>query len=390
MKRSFEEPNISDSKCRVDKQCTILCERNGIVFTVPDDPRLAPSLRNEYRKCRAKQRAMFQESLGTKSEVEESEFQPSEYSEEEEEPEINEPSESWFSSVRQWIWPSRDVSALEPGETDVTFHGLPSVDAISKAESPIPIDKSNRFYNMRQRKCRDVWNIAEFPPREQVREAIQHLGGMSEVKFAKWIGRGKNGHVFIVCNPSMASQQMVVKYFKTGSMTDMKQEWKMQKIFAENGLALPPIAFDASQHILIMAKIDGTLGDLLHRKLTRGLLDQIIFIVVDLLYRLCDAQLWHHDFHWNNIGYRLNVGDNKLQPVLIDFGWSQKGKCDPQHEIATLIYFSWDKDFDEFNQDYLRQQLMILYENNYGKAENTKAYWSKKYHEPFDLELGKM
>ena len=58
----------------------------------------------------------------------------------------------------------------------------------------------------------------------------------------------------------------------------------MQTLFYEQGLAPKPIGIANS--IFIMGKIDGTLGELLKIQLSFMTLDQILFGVTDLLFRM--------------------------------------------------------------------------------------------------------
>jgi hypothetical protein len=77
------------------------------------------------------------------------------------------------------------------------------------------------------------------------------LKNFDDVKIVKWIGQGKYGDNFEICDPNLSSLRFIVKVSK--SQQSFEEEFKMQMLFYENGLAIKPIGY--VNDILIMDKI---------------------------------------------------------------------------------------------------------------------------------------
>jgi predicted Ser/Thr protein kinase len=304
--------------CKVTKNCLILCQENDSEWIVSDDNRLPSNLRHEYETCRKLQILQFQQALTLDSDEETEEYQ------------IN----------NQTL---RDVYKLKPYDCD---------------DDDLLLMELSKYNT------------------NEIREWISQLTKIKDVRFATMLGIGRNGIVFEICNPDISSQRIIVKFDK--NQKDFQHEFKMQELFYESGFAPKPIGTIHS--IFIMGKIDGTLGQLLKLSLSNEILDQIIFGVTDLLFRMCDANVSHKDMHWDNIGYVINIETKQIHYILIDFGMAQLG-CNPQIELAQLIRTTFFKLRNVQNMKYLQDHFIILFETNFPdvKVEHNRKFWDRLY-----------
>jgi predicted unusual protein kinase regulating ubiquinone biosynthesis (AarF/ABC1/UbiB family) len=84
-------------------------------------------------------------------------------------------------------------------------------------------------------------------------------------------------------------------------------------------------------------------------------LDNILETVELILDKMCEKNLIHGDLHWGNIGFQDMYSQSRsvlanfsiisnnnsithhVAPLLIDFGFSKRGSCKPDIELAQLI-----------------------------------------------------
>jgi predicted Ser/Thr protein kinase len=230
-------------------------------------------------------------------------------------------------------------------------------------------------YELRERACRDeprLLRAMEDP--ETVRLLLQEMLNIDEVRFARFLGMGGNGMVFEICNPAMSSTRFVVKIDRRAKNLDA--EAQMQRDFHIVGLAPEPVGL--YENVLIMGKVDGVLGEMLLAKRSTEFLDRIVFSVIDLIYRMCDHNLAHRDMHWSNIGFQFDIESRDIHMVLIDFGTAIYG-CDPELELSQLIRTCYSSNYEPTNMEYLRQQLTIVFETNFGDAPTNFETWTKHY-----------
>ena len=159
------------------------------------------------------------------------------------------------------------------------------------------------------------------------------------------IAKGAMGDVFIACDRNDCLK--VVKIQKLDHMKFFSNELKMQKHFYKLGLAPKIIkAFTflnnkTEYSVVVMEKVDLTLGDLLKRNLDKEILDQIITMVYGIIDVLTKEKLIHGDLHWMNIGLVWDKHENHimLKPLLLDFGWSWNDETNvlPELEITQLL-----------------------------------------------------
>ncbi len=233
---------------------------------------------------------------------------------------------------------------------------------------------------------------------EHVRQALAHLMKIKDVKFIKLLGVGKYGTVFTICNPDISSDLFVVKYEFVERQVDeplFQTEFTMQQKFFEADIAPEPKFLHLKPNLIVMAKIDGTVEELLIKPCSREILNAILESIMDIIFKMCSHNLRHRDLHWENFGYIYHfdemdfdqhVSNHPLQRkmvfLLIDFGFARDDTCDPEAELTQLIRTSFSSQFNVDNMMYLREHLIEVYKKSYeydpSQIENFE-YWNKKH-----------
>ncbi len=190
------------------------------------------------------------------------------------------------------------------------------------------------------------------------------------------IGGGNYGSIYLLCNENFQECNLVIKIQRMRktdyhSVADFKvamlHEYEMGVLFGNKGIAPRILDFGYFTHnddmfaYMVMERLDGTLKKLI-LDFPRGvnpdqITTNIVSAVADMLRRMCKENLVHADYHTDNIGYRYILSDNdddendpdyhprmalhksskKIQFVVIDFGWSVEGKCNPRLELLQLM-----------------------------------------------------
>jgi hypothetical protein len=319
-KRIREEYKYEDPirECKVTKDCSVICQANNSQWFIESDERLPIEIRNKYTKCREKQIRDFNNALEIESDSEDEEYNES-----------------------------------------TSLH--------------------TKQYQLRNMECKDNNDLLELIPNpSELREWISHLTHIKDIRFARKLGSGRNGLVFEICNPDISSSVIVVKFDISPEKFGFETEFEMQSDFYAFGLAPKPMGI--LHDIFVMGKIDGTLGQLLKTKMSFDMLDQIIFGITDLLFRMCDANLMHRDMHWDNIAYIVDIETKKIHYLLIDFGSARFG-CDPQLELAQMIRTSFLNSRDVTNMSYIREHLIKMFKTNYPNEyiREDLSFWNVYY-----------
>ncbi len=197
------------------------------------------------------------------------------------------------------------------------------------------------------------------------------LSSIKDARFVKILGEhNNNGHVFLVCNPDISRQQLVVKYISQ-PLDDFEQEYKALQKFYEAGLAPRPIQISAKKTMFAMGKIDTILGTKLRsRAFKHSELDHILGFVFTLLHKLKVANMTHGDFHWDNIG--LVEQDGFSVPILLDTGFSNYLAWEERIDLMQITRTTYDFMVGEENAQYLRPILTKMYEDKYGPYDDSK------------------
>jgi hypothetical protein len=374
-----------DKDCKVTSDCNILCGSNGenwYYVSSPDE--LPEDLRFEYINCQHRKRneAQISDSLFDFEEAEQDRVKAKRNPKY-----IMNKIKDKFEDLRT----SQDVEPLVFPQ-DLTLEEKRDKLAF---EEPVVLTETRT----RLKKCQDNTNLLTYLESrfevniQRLKSAIQHIMHIQDVKFVKILGSGQDGVAFTICNPTLSSQLLVVKYqydeeYKTRTF---EHEFKMQMKFFQAGIAPEPKFLHISPNIIIMAKLDGTVNELLESRCSQELLDGILKGIVDILSVMCVHKLTHGDLHWVNIGYVYTfeeLDDYPLQRTmtfqLIDFANSQNEGCDPEMELAQLIRRSFPQISSTLNLEnlnYLRENLLLLYSQNYDidlEDANNVSYWTKK------------
>ncbi len=206
---------------------------------------------------------------------------------------------------------------------------------------------------------------------ETLRDLMQQvLKWINGVRFIKILGDGSNIHglVFLVCNPTISHQQVVLKYNmdQNKSASDMfEHEFTALTKFYQHGLAPKPIGINKDRTLLAMGKVDLVLGPFLAKtRLQHDDLDQILGYVYTLLRKLKRAGMTHGDFHWGNIG--IVRQDGLVTPVLFDMGYSDYLALDEKIDLFQIVRTTTPHNIGRENALYIRPILEKLYISKYG------------------------
>jgi hypothetical protein len=170
------------------------------------------------------------------------------------------------------------------------------------------------------------------------------------------------------------------------TISDMKFEYYMHEMFYKNKTGAPRPFFSADfvnarnkPSFVMGMKLDtyattfGTFDKLLETKEEDYILNYICDSIKTIMERMCSANLVHGDLHWGNIGFqnvskqsqtalaKYNILKPKtdtyflVSPLVIDFGWSSPGPCNPMLELVQLLRTSYPRygPMNRYNQLYL-------------------------------------
>jgi hypothetical protein len=408
----FQLHELSE-KCEITSDCLIACiDDNGENWIYAEDTTQLPeNLRQEYENCIHNKKIAFQN------------LQDSGYDEDY----VDRPNILLVQDILEEL-DDLDFSSDQPGEEEYSELDFGDTKNMTREEFDIYLQDKLAFEKpvellenrTRGKKCLDnLKTVRKFQDPQIIRHAIKHMLQIQEVRFLTILGEGEDGIVFAICNPRIGSQLVVIKYLKSPirqehkDLTDdqfekileiqslnVEHEFKMQQLFYEYGLAPKPIALHLKPNIIAMAKIDGTLDQLLQEKLSRESLKHILQGIIGLLLKMCTHGLSHRDLHLGNIGYEYRyplemeeslerdavLEQRTIEFILIDFAYADNKGCEPEIELAQLIRTS----FPEFsknpiaqqNMNYLRKVLIKLYKRNYyvnPEEENDVYYWDLKH-----------
>jgi len=197
----------------------------------------------------------------------------------------------------------------------------------------------------------------------------------------KQSGSGKSGTVYIACTSPLDCFAVKLQY--VNNVAEFEEEIAMQKIFYEHGLA-PPVYGHAIYNykgkrvgVIKMGKIITTMSSVLRQRLPESVLSKLIDSALDFIEVMCNNNLVHGDFHWDNIGLNAGIdekGEVQVYPVLIDFGWSSEGECRPELEVIqllrTITLYGGKEKLDPYNVMYIREILYNTYAENYWPLPN--------------------
>ena len=402
MKRTREK------NCRVEQiqgACVIYCGEKGDELIVTSDYQGLPDdIREQYKHClRAKKIDFFQ---SFREEGEEEEDLESKY-DTNYDPDFK-PNKKMNKLEKMLENLKLDDDKQESSDFEFKYQRTYKEAELFKAEHDYPEILPNRT---RSKKCVDnVDAILAIPDFENIRLALEKILLIKQVKFVKIIRDSRDSVVFSICNPSLSSQLFIVKYFKNTDETQVKQQYLMQRIFWEEGLAPHLMGLHAKDPaIMVTSKIDGTLYELFQEELTPMALHTIVENIILLFLRLCDANLSHRSLDLNHIGYIYNTttemensldkitkfNKRRMSFVLLDFLDARNDGCDPKIELVQMIRTTFPEmnlNANEIvmrNLHYICTHLIKLYAMNYDIDFNVMydfQFWDDLYGQLFDQE----
>jgi hypothetical protein len=240
---------------------------------------------------------------------------------------------------------------------------------------------------------------------QNVLKAAQKAG--FNIRFLRRFKGGAFGDVYEVVNDDN-KHRMVVKIEKQDKRQftekefydKQRQEFRMHERFHKVFNTPKPFFIEFFQHKNSLYSIMGmsmlsmlTLDKLLARPLPLDYLKNISQFIRYIIQYLCQHGLVHGDLHWGN--FSLETSENTstkdfgapfvftnnevriLQPVLLDFGFAEKRDCFPELEILQLLRTTY-MGMHPFNAQYLREELLNLYEVYAGRREKNKLLRNNK------------
>jgi hypothetical protein len=415
-KRSDRPKDLSlhemEQHCRLNSDCNLFCVKNGESWIqVSSLDELPMQLQTEYKNCQQDKRNRVMQASLEDSEYNYEADEEARQQKKKHPKYIMQKMEEKFSNL---MAPSKEEPLEFPTQLtsqekmDKAAFEQPVVLTASRTRGKKCVDDKISYTLIRNRLMgKDVGPEATKIANEKledIRIALKRLMNVPDVKFIKLLGVGEYGLAFSICNPSISSEVFVVKYQKYKQENKnadelFVREFEMQKKFFEAGIAPEPKFVELSPNILVMAKLDGTLNDLLENPCSEETLNGILEGIINLISRMCAYNLSHRDLHWGNIGYvfkfdeeQFDTLDINLHPLqrrtdfqLIDFDSSKDEGCDPEAELAQLIRTTFkpsDYGLNEKNMIYLRKQLIALYMKNYPydpRQVNNLSYWDERH-----------
>ena len=214
------------------------------------------------------------------------------------------------------------------------------------------------------------------------------------------LGQGAFGSVLLICDknkPSDCKALKVVKIKTREKLKDFLDEIKYGRLFSNYGLG--PEIFDTlllnrpngkKLGIIVMEKIDMTLEKFLRDEQRRDTLDRIINWIQHYVNQMCKYNLVHGDLHFDNIGLKLTK-DGKMRPLLIDFGYSSRNKCEPMLEYLQLLR-TVDPSYSKMNinnYNYLHSRLLHIFTKDYVIEKDIEKQFDKSIARYYEYSLKK-
>lgn len=226
----------------------------------------------------------------------------------------------------------------------------------------------------------------------------------------KKLGKGEFGVVYKVCleNNRNCEYALKVQNVNKSRYKDIEKEHELHKLFYKAKLSPK---FVESKTIKknnkyidysLIERIDGILEDYIQPFTTKEQLDMIVSSIIRLCNSMCKFKLTHGDMHSGNIAYVLNVHKRRIDFKLIDFGWSMKGKCNPQLELLqflrtlhmskykcpkglTVKEQRYAKKSYNDNIKYLENSIYNIYKKKYNNSlKNNRRSWQKQHEKLMD------
>lgn len=219
----------------------------------------------------------------------------------------------------------------------------------------------------------------------------------SGYKVSKQVGKGAFGTIWKICKEELSRCEYVVKIEERKdkkSKKEAKKEFDVHRKFYRKRLTVKPtdIKFfkkgGKSYSMITMEKVDGVLDDWLKEKRRKSELDAVLKVLLKVEQKIARAKFTHGDMHSGNIGYILEIRNNRFQPIFfpIDFGWSTTKKNFKQIDLLQLYrgFSSFpSKTNKEYNANiaYLAKKLKPIILN---MGFSSRSLGAKNIHKTYD------
>jgi tRNA A-37 threonylcarbamoyl transferase component Bud32 len=198
---------------------------------------------------------------------------------------------------------------------------------------------------------------------------------LGDMKVVRYLGGGEFGKVLSICKNADGCK--AIKILISNPDRDFlspEQEINNQEYVSTVGLApkIHRVCREGDSNFIVMDEVDGVFEMFLRDQKSDLELDIVFEEIKKLLKNLCKYKITHGDLHWGNVGYMIksdpNTNKSYAQIILIDFGQSNVGKCNPQLDTLQLFRTA-TKEFtpvaNRYNMDYLHKKLFKLYSSQY-------------------------
>jgi len=243
-------------------------------------------------------------------------------------------------------------------------------------------DKINKNFAQEYEKSYDACKNSSNRRRKNWKEACNIIKRKYPDYYVyKILGSGVYGVTFLLCSKHKPTCDKVIKV-GFSNRKDYEKEVRMQKIFAKYGFA-PKILYSEYDNnnnnmVIIMDRIDTTLENYLMKNKSKDEINDIFSKIIKLIENIQEKGLVHADLHSGNIG--LIQTKKGIQPILIDFGFSDKidkklaNKYIDLELIQLYTTLAWDHSFAdkpmppknyEAVNDNLKNIITYFYDTKY-------------------------
>lgn len=161
-------------------------------------------------------------------------------------------------------------------------------------------------------------------------------------KVTRVLGKGLSGYVFGVISPT--GEKGALKVTQDETYNSIISEMEMGKRFYEIGLApetkaycrFTPPGSNKKLHLLLMGRIDSTVGQYLSKLRTKKEIDNLVDKIFKAIAIIAENGLTHGDLHGDNISF-IHSDDGIGKLALIDFGLSSNKISIPELDSIQAL-----------------------------------------------------
>ena len=189
-----------------------------------------------------------------------------------------------------------------------------------------------------------------------------------------YLGGGVNGQVLKISSKKNNIAAMKIAWT---AKKNLIHEIKLQNQLADLGLTVKNHNDLRSKphsklHAFTMARLDGTISNLLMTMKTKLEVKQTAHQILNMLTRVSQAGYCHGDFHFDNLMYQINWKTKETKLWLNDFGWT-KPVSYPMHDCMQLL-----RSLDMIGHDQLERVTFEIEETENSEIRREKRLEKKE------------